>query len=55
MVDWDRELPLKTSKLVDVDLLEFDSENPRFTPDKRPEDNSDEAIIELLPVSWTAG
>lgn len=34
--------------MVSVELLEFDRENPRFTPDKRPANNTDQAIIELL-------
>lgn len=55
MVNWSQELPLKTSKPVDVGLLEFDRENPRFTPDKRPENNSDEAIITLLDRSSDLG
>ena len=44
----DEELPVRISTKVPVHLLEFDRENPRFTPDKRPEDDSDEAIIRLL-------
>ncbi|WP_121062189.1 hypothetical protein [Chachezhania antarctica] len=55
MVDWDQDLPLRTSKTVDVELLEFDQDNPRFTPDKRPEDGSDEAIITLLDRSSDLG
>ena len=33
---------------VPVELLHFDRENPRFTPDKRPTDTSDAAVIEYL-------
>jgi hypothetical protein len=55
MLDWDLELPLKTTKPVKVDLLDFDRENPRFTPDKQPENNSDEAIIMLLDRSSDLG
>lgn len=47
-MDWDKELPTRTPSKVPVGLLDFDRENPRFTPDKRPENDSDQAIIELL-------
>jgi hypothetical protein len=47
-MDWETFLPLRTSKKVNIDLLDFDRANPRFTPDKQPEDGSDEAIIGLL-------
>lgn len=33
---------------VPVGLLHFDRANPRFTPDKRPNDESDAAVIEYL-------
>ena len=33
---------------VPVECLRLDRKNPRFTPDKRPEDDSDEAIIRFL-------
>lgn len=39
------EIPLQTPTTVAVDLLDFDRENPRFTPDKEPDGTSDEAII----------
>lgn len=47
-MDWDSIAPLRVPSTVPVELLEFDRENPRFTPDKRPETDSDGAIIELL-------
>jgi len=47
-MDWETFLPLRTPKKVNIDLLEFDRQNPRFTPDKQPENGSDEAIIGLL-------
>jgi hypothetical protein len=47
-MNWDKVLPLRVSKEVDVSFLDFDRDNPRFTPDKRPSDGSDEAIITLL-------
>lgn len=40
-----KQLPLKKPSPAKVDLLDFDRENPRFTPDKEPEDATDEAII----------
>ena len=33
---------------MDVELLHFDIHNPRFTPDKRPDENTDQAIISKL-------
>lgn len=33
---------------VPVGLLQFDRSNPRFTPDKKPADDSDQAVIEYL-------
>lgn len=33
---------------VPVERLSFDSSNPRYTPDKRPENGSDAAVIEHL-------
>jgi len=36
------------SAKVFVGHLDFDVNNPRFTPDKRPESDSDAAIIEKL-------
>lgn len=39
------QIPLKTPTAVSVDLLDFDRENPRFTPDKEPDGTTDEAII----------
>ena len=39
------EIPLTTPTPVSVDLLDFDRDNPRFTPDKEPDGTTDEAII----------
>ena len=39
------DIPLTTPTHVDVELLDFDRENPRFTPDKEPDGSTDEAII----------
>ena len=47
-MDWDKIVGIKDTKLVDVEFLNFDSNNPRFTPDKRPEENSDFAIVAEL-------
>jgi hypothetical protein len=41
-------IPLREATMVSVDLLDFDRENPRFTPDKKPEAATDEAIIRQL-------
>lgn len=42
------DVPLSKPTPVSVDLLDFDRENPRFTPDKEPENTSDQAIISQL-------
>lgn len=47
-MDWEQAVPVRTQSKVATDLLAFDHYNPRFTPDKRPVNNSDQAIIELL-------
>ncbi len=41
-------LPIGTAEKVPVNLFDFDTNNPRFTPDKRPESNEDSAIVEKL-------
>lgn len=47
-MNWDEVAPLRTPTKVSVNVLDFDRENPRFTPDKRPANSTDQAIIELL-------
>lgn len=47
-MDWDTVVGIKETKLVDVELLNFDTNNPRFTPDKRPDEDTDAAIVAEL-------
>lgn len=47
-MNWDSLVPINKSTLVKVDMLNFDTNNPRFTPDKQPENNTDQAIITML-------
>ncbi|GJL88243.1 MAG: hypothetical protein DHS20C03_19520 [Minwuia thermotolerans] len=47
-MNWDQIVGVKETKPVDVELLNFDTNNPRFTPDKRPEEDSDRAIVAEL-------
>lgn len=47
-MDWDAVVGIKETKLVDVELLNFDTNNPRFTPDKRPDEDTDAAIVAEL-------
>lgn len=47
-MDWDTVVGIKETKLVDVELLNFDATNPRFTPDKRPDEDTDAAIVAEL-------
>lgn len=47
-MDWDKIVQIRKTELVDVDLLNFDTNNPRFTPDKRPNEDTDSAIIAEL-------
>ncbi|WP_204340849.1 hypothetical protein [Rhizobium ruizarguesonis] len=47
-INWDAISPVGEAKRVDVKLLTFDVNNPRFTPDKRPEADNDVAIISKL-------
>lgn len=42
------DIPLKTPATLPVGLLDFDRQNPRFTPDKEPDSATDEAIIRQL-------
>lgn len=42
------QLPIKESIFVATDLLHFDHHNPRFTPNKRPEETDDESIIRFI-------
>jgi ParB-like nuclease domain len=48
MADWDVLAPVGMSSTVPTGLLDFDVNNPRFTPDKRPEQNTDQAVISKL-------
>ena len=48
---WDKIVGVKETKLVDVKLLHFDTNNPRFTPDKRPDGDTDHAIVAELARS----
>lgn len=50
-VDWDKTVGIGKTGLVDSNQLRFDTGNPRFTPDKRPADNTDEAIVVELAKS----
>ena len=43
--------PIGTAEKVSVEILDFDENNPRFTPDKQPSDSSDVAIISMLAAS----
>ena len=36
---------------VSVELLDFDSNNPRFTPDKQPSGSGDSAVVQMLAAS----
>lgn len=47
-MNWDNIAPIAVSTIVDVELLNFDTNNPRFTPDKKPDGNTDQAIISML-------
>ena len=42
------QLPVNESIFVATDLLHFDHHNPRFTPNKRPEETDDESIIRFI-------
>ncbi|MBF9152795.1 ParB N-terminal domain-containing protein [Novosphingobium jiangmenense] len=43
--------PIGHAEKVGVELLDFDQNNPRFTPDKRPSDSGDSAVISMLAAS----
>lgn len=43
--------PLGHAEKVSVELLDFDDNNPRFTPDKQPADSGDSAIVSMLATS----
>ncbi|HEV2677827.1 MAG TPA: ParB/RepB/Spo0J family partition protein [Aliidongia sp.] len=43
--------PLGQAEMVPVELLDFDENNPRFTPDKRPSDSGDSAVVSMLATS----
>ena len=47
-MDWNKIVGVGETELVDVELLNFDSNNARFTPDKRPDEDSDPAIVAEL-------
>lgn len=43
--------PIGEAQKVPVELLDFDQNNPRFTPDKKPAGTGDEAVIAMLATS----
>src|SRR5690606_3973895 len=43
--------PIGEAHKVSVELLDFDENNPRFTPDKKPAGTNDEAVIAMLATS----
>ncbi|MBY5610901.1 ParB N-terminal domain-containing protein [Rhizobium leguminosarum] len=50
-MDLDAILPVGTSEKVPVGLLDFDVNNPRFTPDKEPASASDDDVVIQLARS----
>lgn len=44
-------IPIGQAKKVPVELLDFDQNNPRFTPDKRPDGDGDAAVVAMLASS----
>lgn len=44
-------IPIGQATKVPVELLDFDQNNPRFTPDKRPVGNGDAAVVAMLATS----
>lgn len=50
-MDWNKKVPVEKSVKVGFDLLHFDTNNPRFTPDKKPDDDTDTAIVKKLASS----
>jgi hypothetical protein len=52
MADGDATIPpIGRAEKVPVELLDFDENNPRFTPDKRPEGTGESAVISRLATS----
>ena len=43
--------PLGQAEKVPVEILDFDQNNPRFTPDKQPTESGDTAVIAMLAAS----
>lgn len=43
--------PIGQAEKVSVEILDFDENNPRFTPDKRPAGSGDLAVISMLAAS----
>jgi hypothetical protein len=43
--------PLNQAEKVPVEWLDFDANNPRFTPDKQPKNNGDLEVVTLLAAS----
>ncbi|WP_210235443.1 ParB N-terminal domain-containing protein [Mesorhizobium sp. M8A.F.Ca.ET.165.01.1.1] len=50
-MDLDKILPVGHAEKVPVGLLDFDTNNPRFTPDKEPASSSDDDIVIQLAKS----
>ncbi|WKL57393.1 ParB N-terminal domain-containing protein [Asticcacaulis sp. ZE23SCel15] len=50
-MDLDKILPVGTSEKVPVELLDFDVNNPRFTPDKAPTTSNDDDVVLQLARS----
>lgn len=47
----DRFPPIGQAEKVSVEILDFDENNPRFTPDKQPSGSGDSAVIAMLASS----
>lgn len=47
----DQLLPVGHAEKVPVEILDFDENNPRFTPDKKPDSDTDSAVISMLATS----
>lgn len=43
--------PIGQAEKVPVEILDFDENNPRFTPDKQPSGSGDSAVISMLAAS----
>lgn len=43
--------PIGQAEKVSVEILDFDENNPRFTPDKQPTGSGDSAVISMLATS----